>query len=338
MPEGRLAQLAVNSFPVVSVILPVRDNPAGVRELIDRLAAQTVSRERFEVVIGDDGSAPGALAGIETSDGWVRVTSGPRRTSYAARNRAAAAARGRVLAFCDSDCVPEPTWLEEGLAALEGADVVAGEVTFAAPSRPTVWSLLTIDMYLDQESNVLLSRGVTANLFVGRRLFAEFGGFDESFPSGGDYDFVRRAVEAGARLAYAPAAVVRHPTLDDPRAFLRKVWRTNRWVTVRRRRAGKRPGSEDLQSFVPVLGVLEARRKSLRPVLSLQRRRLRASGLAPGHWDELHALATHYVVVGFIAALARLRGWTDGGLSRDGGYLRGQRPVARAGRARGRGN
>src|SRR5204863_3618812 len=138
-------------------------------------------------------------------------------------------ARGRVLAFCDSDCLPARTWLEEALAALENADVVAGEVRFAAPERLTSWSLLTIDMFLDQLRNVLLSRGVTANLVLRRELFETLGGFDESLPSGGDYDFVQRAVEHGARLTYAPRAVVHHPTLDEVRAFLRKVWSTNRW-------------------------------------------------------------------------------------------------------------
>jgi glycosyltransferase involved in cell wall biosynthesis len=125
------ARAAANGF--VSVIVPVRDDGDGVREVVTRLAQQTIPRERFEIVIGDDGSAPGSLAGLEQFDGWVRVASGPPRTSYAARNRAVAATRASVLAFCDSDCLPEPTWLEEGLAALEDADVVAGEVVFVAP-------------------------------------------------------------------------------------------------------------------------------------------------------------------------------------------------------------
>jgi hypothetical protein len=43
------------SCPLVSVIVPVRDNPGGIRELIQCLTAQTISRDRFEVVIGDAG-------------------------------------------------------------------------------------------------------------------------------------------------------------------------------------------------------------------------------------------------------------------------------------------
>jgi GT2 family glycosyltransferase len=198
----------------VSVVVPVRDDIRGIQDVVTHLARQTLPRERFEIVIGGDGPAPGSLDRLETDDGWIRVVTGPAETSYAARNRAAAAATSAILAFCDSDCVPEPSWLEEGLAALEKADVVAGEVRFVAPSEPTVWSLLTIDMFLDQERNVLLSRAVTANLLVRRELFDELEGFDSTLPSGGDYDFVKRAIERGARLRYAQNYFLQHQTIE----------------------------------------------------------------------------------------------------------------------------
>ena len=297
---------------MISVIVPVRNNPAGIRELLDRLAVQTLPRDCFEVVIGDDGSRPGTLAGAVRRDEWVRVTRGSPQTSYAARNRAARTARGGVLAFCDSDCLPEPTWLEQGLAALKRAEVVAGEVTFVLPDSPTVWSLLTVDMFLDQERNVLFGRGVTANLFVRRGLFDELGGFDEALPSGGDYDFVRRSVELGKSLAYAPTVVVRHPTLDGPWPFLRKVWGTNRWAAVRRARAGEHPDLIGVLSFVPGLGVALARRQALRPVLSLSRGRLAVAGLRPRPWYDLRAMAVLYLLVSYVAGLGRARGWIEG--------------------------
>jgi glycosyltransferase involved in cell wall biosynthesis len=298
--------------PLVSVITPVRDDVTGLRGLLSALDAQTLPSDRFEVVIGDDGAPAGSLEGLDSGDGRVRVVSGPPQTSYAARNRAAASARGDVLAFCDSDCLPEPAWLELGLAALEQADIVAGEVAFVVPARPTAWSVLTMDMFLDQEQNVLLSRGVTANLFVRRKTFDEVGRFDDSLPSGGDYDFVRRAVERGARLAYARDVVVRHPTIDRARPFLGKVWSTNRWSALRRARAGERPDLVGVVTFVPVLGVALARRHALRPALRLQRRRLEASGLRAGLRDELRALSALYFVVAYVAGLGRVRGWIEG--------------------------
>jgi len=213
----------------LTVVVPVRDDSEGVRALLARLDAQTLPQDRFEIVIGDDGSRPGSLSGIATPDGRVRVLSGLPKTSYAARNRAARAATGSILVFCDADCLPDPAWLERGLEALTDADLVAGQVIFCPPRRPTAWSLLTMDMFLDQERNVRFSMAVTANLLVRSGTFESAGGFDDSLPSGGDHDFTRRAVSHGARLVYAPEAIVRHPTLDGWRPFLRKVWLTNRW-------------------------------------------------------------------------------------------------------------
>jgi glycosyltransferase involved in cell wall biosynthesis len=297
--------------PLVSVIVPVRDNPEGIEELLGRLRDQTLPHDRFEVVIGDDGSY-GELPGNGHENGQVRVTRGPRLNAYAARNRAVELARGRVLAFCDSDCLPERTWLEEGLAALEHSDVVAGEVTFFAPRPPTVWSLLTIDMFLDQERAVRLSRAVTANLFVRRELFDELGGFDDSLPSGGDYEFVLRAVEQEARLAYAPGSVVRHPTLDKPRAFLGKVLETNRWAAFRRARAGYHPTVEGMLVLVPFVGLAVARHRALRPIGTLCRPRLTEAGLTPDWRDDVRALPVLYLPVAAVAGFGRARGWFEG--------------------------
>src|SRR5258708_5112196 len=120
-----------------SVVVPVRDGADDVGVLLAALAAQTVPPERFEVLVADDGSAV-ELAPLTESYANVRLLRGPRRNAYAARNRAAAVARGRVLAFCDADCRPEPRWLESGLAALQHPELAAGPIPFARPHRRTI--------------------------------------------------------------------------------------------------------------------------------------------------------------------------------------------------------
>jgi glycosyltransferase involved in cell wall biosynthesis len=206
--------------PLVSVIVPVRnDRGAYLRTLLDALASQTLPRSSFEIVIGDDGSTDGSTEGLPTDDGWVRVLVGPPRNSYAARNRAARAARAPVLAFCDSDCRPEPDWLEAGLAALEGAELAAGRIRFIVPERRTIWTLMDMDSTKDHEREVAIANAETANLFVHREVYERLGGFDDSIPEHGDFDFALRAVASGARLVYAPEAVAWHPTRDPARSF-----------------------------------------------------------------------------------------------------------------------
>jgi GT2 family glycosyltransferase len=298
--------------PLVSVIIPVRDNPDGICSVLDCLAMQTLPAEKFEVVIGDDGSRPDLAPTAGSVDYRVRVVRGQPRTSYAARNAAARIAQGEVLAFCDSDCLPEPKWLEQGLAALEQADVVAGEVKFLAPSRPTSWTLLTIDLFLDQRQNVKLSRAVTANLFIHRRRFKELRGFDESLPSGGDYEFVGRAVKRGARLRHGPEAAVGHPTMDRGRSFLQKIWRTNHTDGVRRGRNREKMDLLGALILIPVVGVVIARHRAFRPAYRLDRARLEAAVKKPTLRSHLLAVGALYTTVCLAAGTGLLFGWLDG--------------------------
>ena len=291
--------------PAVSVIVPTRDDVAGMHALMSALAAQTLPADRFEVVVGDDGSKDGGIRALASADGRVRVASGPPQNSYAARNRAVAAARADVLAFCDSDCLPEPAWLERGLAAIEGCDLVGGAILLTPPDQPSPWTLLDVDLFLDQERYVQRGYAATANLFVRRATFDRVDGFDQQVGSGGDFEFVARCVRAGAVLRFGADAVVRHPTRDDARGFLRKIWRTSRAYAVRRRMQGEGITPSHVAFLVPAAMTLYRRRVSGRG-LGLNSPRLRECGLRPGTLTQAQALGALYLVVHYTRAAAQL--------------------------------
>lgn len=295
---------------VASVIVPVRDGWDDLEGLLAALARQSVPRKRFEVIVADDGSQEPIPARLASEDGWLRVTSGPPTGSYAARNRATELARSSVLAFCDADCRPEPDWLRAGLAALEEADVVGGRIRFTAPARPTVWTLLDIETYLDQESAVRVGKAVTANLFIRRELLDDVGGFDTSLPSGGDMATVRACVARGARLRFSPDAVVSHPTRDRAKPFFRKMWRTGHASAKRKGRAGIRPDAVRLRSLVPLAGPIRARLRAGQP-FRLDRDRFAGHGVTVSFWDDVRALPLLYLVVPYVRLAARFYGWLD---------------------------
>jgi len=298
-----------------SVIVPVRnDRGQHLAALLEALSKQTIPRESFEIVIGDDGSTDGSTDGLATVDGWVRVVRGPARNSYAGRNRAVRAAKGRILAFCDSDCVPEPDWLERGIARLEseaGDVVAAGAIRFLVPERRTVWTLADMDSTKNHEREVEIGNAETANLFVSRKLFDRLGGFDETIPEHGDFDFARRSLAAGAQLVYAPDALVWHPTRDDRKAFLKMVWVMHRWYAAREARAGRRPLGLKFRWWIPVAPHAFWRKRSGRS-LALDRRWLSENGVCPTWRDNLKALPVLYFVMPYYGGAAQLRGWRDG--------------------------
>jgi glycosyltransferase involved in cell wall biosynthesis len=300
-----------SSQVLASVIVPVRNGRRDIPQLLEALRAQTLHRERFEIVIGDDGSTDGWTEAIAAENGWLRVAPGPPLNSYAARNRAVRASRAPVLAFCDADCRPEPGWLEGGLEALERTDLAAGRIRFIVPTPRTVWTLLDMDGTKDHERQAEQGTAETANLFLRRDVYDRLGGFDDTLPEHGDFDFVERCVGAGLRLEYAPEAVVWHPARERARPFLRALWVYNRWYAARESRAGRKPENLKLRWWVPVAQTLRSRWRSRRS-LGLDRRWLGANGVEPGVGETLRALPLLYLLVPYLKDAAQLRGWWDG--------------------------
>src|SRR5207244_1921243 len=127
--------------PVASVVIPVFNDRQRLERCLDALEQQTYPAERFEVIVVDNGSTQ-TLDDLATR---YRIQLGreSRPGAYAARNRGLAMAVGEVIAFTDSDCLPDRDWMERGVAALERAPecgFVAGPIDVFArdPKRPSM--------------------------------------------------------------------------------------------------------------------------------------------------------------------------------------------------------
>jgi glycosyltransferase involved in cell wall biosynthesis len=198
----------------ISVVVPARCRATDLAGLLGCLEAQTLDRDRFEILIVDDASDPplrGALR-LDQPSG-----------SYAARNAGIAAARAPLLAFTDADCLPEPRWLEAGLIALGTAPRAAGRIEMIGGE--TYFERLDRARFLRQDRYVDEGFGATANLFVRREVFDAIGTFDARLRSGGDAELGRRASAARFPIVFAPDAVVRHPCRRSARELLGKAHR-----------------------------------------------------------------------------------------------------------------
>jgi glycosyltransferase involved in cell wall biosynthesis len=177
----------------------------------------------FEVLVVDNGSEPPlSLDGIA---GNVLLLREPKPGSYNARNLALRHATGRILAFTDANCVADPVWLEaaiEALVAAGGPAFVAGHITVKG-RQPN--ELGPIEAYeevtcFNQEISIkTVGCGATANLITTRETMEMTGEFDTYF-SGGDFLWCKRAVSMGAKPLYSAAARVVHPTRGSRRAVL----------------------------------------------------------------------------------------------------------------------
>jgi GT2 family glycosyltransferase len=200
----------------VSVIVPTFRDAEGLALCLAALRAQTYPAASTEILVIDN-TPEFELREKAAAFAPARLLHAPSPGSYAARNRGIAAADGDILAFTDADCLPGPTWIEEGVRALErhpeGA-LIAGRIEVFArdPRRPTAVELFEISQAFPQQRYATVGRfGATANVFVPRKVIEAVGPFDATLASGGDGEFGQRVHAAGFPVVYAEEVAVRHP-------------------------------------------------------------------------------------------------------------------------------
>lgn len=92
------------SEPKVSVVMPVYNTAAYLRQCLDSVVNQTL--QDIEIICVDDGSTDNSLAILEeyaASDSRVRILQQQNQYAGVARNNGMAQARGEYIMFCDSD-------------------------------------------------------------------------------------------------------------------------------------------------------------------------------------------------------------------------------------------
>ena len=211
--------LSSGHLPFVSVIIPVFNEASRLRLCVDALAVQAYPKERYEVIVVDNGSDQPP---VWVREAYPRVVFVEESTpgSYAARNLGISVAKGEVFAFTDADCIPEAHWLANGareLIADSSVGLVGGRVEFffRDPEHPTVAELYDTIMYLNQRAAVEVTGfAATANMFTSRSVLESVGVFDPEVKSGGDREWGQRVRSRGYRLVYAEDAVVKHPARD----------------------------------------------------------------------------------------------------------------------------
>jgi len=192
----------------VSVILPARTDSACLRSALEAL-----ERQMF----------PGAYEVVVVCPDELNLAANPRARLVrdsgngpgAALSVGVSAARGAVLALTDINCVPEPGWVEAGVACLElmqRPGLVAGRIVQTArdAERPNAVETFEFESSLRQDEDVRRGVASASNLFVTRALFDAVGWFREDMASKSDWEFCLRAREAGFGLLYCNEAAVSH--------------------------------------------------------------------------------------------------------------------------------
>ncbi|EPR67473.1 glycosyltransferase family 2 protein [Cyclobacterium qasimii] len=213
---------------IVSVVIPTYRDWNRLSLCLLALEKQSFPSRNFEVIIiNNDPNDP--VPNDLPINGWVMLAEG-KPGSYAARNAGIATAKGSILAFTDSDCIPDKDWLLEGLKELErsGTSRVGGKIDLFQPMNGSQ-SAFIYEKYFafQQERNVkVFKKSVTGNFFAEKFLFDKYGAFDEGLMSGGDFFWNLKVSEKGEKIGFAELAIINHPSRNSIKKITSKKKRT----------------------------------------------------------------------------------------------------------------
>jgi glycosyltransferase involved in cell wall biosynthesis len=224
------AEAVVTTSPLVSVIVPVFNDAAGLARCLDALMDQQGDPAFREIIVVDNGSEPSrGIPAIVARHAGVRYVHEARPGSYAARNAGLRQARGEIIAFTDADCVPASDWVERGrrwMVQAPALGLLAGRIDVVVGARPGAVELYDRVIAFPQEQHVRdLRFGATANVFTTRQVVDRVGPFDPRLKSRGDLEWGQRVAAAGYQQAYAPDVVVRHPARRTFQDLYRRMQR-----------------------------------------------------------------------------------------------------------------
>jgi GT2 family glycosyltransferase len=200
-----------------------------VGEAIESVLAQ--SYRAWELIVVDDGSTDGTAEHLAQYGADIRHISRQRSGVAATRNYGVGIARGRYLAFLDSDDLWMPRKLEIQTVFVEQHPEVqicqTEEVWIRRGVRvnPKAKHVKPFgDIFRRSLALCLVSPSA---VMMTKRLFTQFGGFDESFPVCEDYDlWLRIGVDHPVPLIPMPLVVKRGGHSDQ---LSHSVWGMDRY-------------------------------------------------------------------------------------------------------------
>jgi len=233
IPHSYRVRYGLPEQPLVSIIMPNKDNPQVITKCVDSLLEKT-TYQNFEVIVVDNNSTDPGIPSLYKE--WqkhpqIRVKSWPHPFNFSALNNYAVSfAQGKLLLFLNSDTeAMSPGWLEEMVSHLQFEEngVVGAKLYY--PSGKIQHAGVTLGLgdvsghpyklFDGQMSGwngrLKLVQDVSAVtgacLLIKRELFDRVGGFDEELAVAfNDIDLCLKVRELGKLVVWTPWAELIH--------------------------------------------------------------------------------------------------------------------------------
>jgi cellulose synthase/poly-beta-1,6-N-acetylglucosamine synthase-like glycosyltransferase len=219
------------------VIIPCYNAEKTIGKTLKALTKQNFDKP-YEILVVDDGSNDRTVEIVKEFAKKFKniyVFSNPHRGPAYQRNFGAKKAKGKIIVFTDSDCIPTKNWLKEMVKPFEDDQIVGVQGTYRTLNKNKI--IARFEGYEIEKRHERMKRQKYID-FIGtfsaayrRDVFLKFGGFDTSFPmaSGEDPELSYRIAKAGYKMVFNPRAIVYHPHVDNLRKYLKQKFYRAYW-------------------------------------------------------------------------------------------------------------
>ena len=184
--------------------------------LLKALDEQNFNSSPWEVVVVNNDP----LEDVEFEENYsypITVQKENKPGSYVARNKGVEFAIGKVIAFIDSDCIPNQDWLQVAYRCFESdfkkeIGVLTGPVPLFFKDPKCLTDAEVYEKYTGFTTEAYAKEGhaITANWFSYKEVIDAFGGFNDELKSNGDSDLSGRISQQYA-VVYKEDLIVQHP-------------------------------------------------------------------------------------------------------------------------------
>lgn len=222
------------AYPKVSIVVPVKNGAAKIKDLLDSLMRVDYDRNKLEIIVVDGHSTDGTKEIV--SQYPVKLLTEEKPGVNAARNTGIKNSTGEIIAFTDHDCVIPKDWVKKMVENLQDPQVgcVGGQILrynddflarYADESIIPVMRIFKKKAVIEKISSPIYYP-VGCNLAVKREAVEKTGFFDERFEYGFDeLEFAERVCEKGYKILLTPEISVKHKHRSTLSELLRQTFR-----------------------------------------------------------------------------------------------------------------
>jgi glycosyltransferase len=227
----------------ISIITVVYNNASSIEQCIQSVLSQTYPG--IEYIVVDGGSADGTCNIIERyRERITSYVSEPDGGMYDALNKGIAMANGDVVGILHSDDLFHTPDVVADVALVfsqTGCDAVYGDLWYVAKDDPgrviRNWKSTPFDVRNFYHGWM----PPHPTLFMKKKVYSEFGGFDTTYKIAADYDLMLRTLGSGKlKCEYLPQVITRMRMGGASNKSLRNIWRKSMddWRALRRNKKG----------------------------------------------------------------------------------------------------